>query len=89
MKIACDDADVIRARALGIAEYEPIPPMPAPVYEHPRSLEQLEADILARLLDSETKDHIRTMERETKWAVAALTLLAVAVVEGLSLYWRP
>ena len=89
MTIACDDADVIRARALGIAEYEPIPPLPAPVYEQRRSLEQLEADILARLLETETKDHIRTMERETKWAVAALTLLAVALVEGFLLFWRP
>ena len=89
MTIACDDADVIRARALGIAEYEPIPPLPAPVYEQRRSLEQLEADILARLLDSETKDHIRTMARETWWALAALTLLAVAVLEGFLLFWRP
>jgi hypothetical protein len=89
MTIACDDADVIRARALGIAEYEPIPPLPGPVYEKQRSLEQLEADILARLLDSETKAHIRTMERETRWALAALTLLAVSVVEGFFLFWRP
>ena len=89
MTIACDDADVIRARALGIAEYEPIPPIPAPVYEQPRSLEQLEADILARLLESETQDHIRTMARETRWALAAITLLAMAVVEGFFLFWRP
>jgi hypothetical protein len=45
--------------------------------------------MLARLLDGETKAHIRTMERETKWAIASITLLAVAVVEGIFLFWRP